>query len=162
VGKARNGHEFISALSEALRYDTAALVEKALDAREIEVAVLGNETPKISGLGEILPGEEFYSYADKYSAASSARLAVPAQVSEAQSAQIRAYAETAYKAIGGHGMARIDFFIEKETGAIYLNEINSIPGFTNISMYPKLWQAAGVGYGQLIDELIRYAVESDR
>lgn len=159
VHKVENGHEFMTALTDAFRYDDIVLVEKAIEAREIEVAVLGNNTAAVSGLGEIIPGEEFYSYDDKYSASSTARIVIPAKVEASVSERVRSYAAAAYKAVMGHGMARIDFFIAKDAGEVYLNEVNSIPGFTNISMYPKLWQAAGIGYGELVDKLIEYAIE---
>lgn len=159
VHKISNGHEFASALTDAFRYDDIVLVEAAVNAREIEVAVLGNNLAAVSGLGEIMPGDTFYSYDDKYSASSTAKIAIPADVEQSVAAQVRSYAATAYKAVMGHGMARIDFFIDKDSGQIYINEINSIPGFTNISMYPKLWHAAGISYGELIDKLIGYALE---
>lgn len=159
VHKVSNGHEFASALSDAFRYDDIVLVEAAVTAREIEVAALGNTLAAVSGLGEIEPGEEFYSYDDKYSAASTAKIVIPANVEQQLSDQIRLYAAAGYKAVMGRGMARIDFFIDKDSGSVYLNEINSIPGFTNISMYPKLWQAAGISYSELLDKLIGYALE---
>lgn len=157
VHKVTDGHEFMTALTDAFRYDDMVLVEAGIAAREIEVAVLGNENAAVSGLGEIVPGDVFYSYDDKYSGSSTAQLTIPAEVEAAVAEQIRTYAATAYKAVMGHGMARVDFFIDKKTDEVYLNEINSIPGFTNISMYPKLWQAAGIHYGELIDKLIEYA-----
>lgn len=159
VHRVENGHEFMTALTDAFHYDGVVLIEAAINAREIEVAVLGNNTAAVSGLGEIVPGEEFYSYDDKYSASSTAKIIIPANVESSVSERVRSYAATAYKSVIGHGMARIDFFISKDTGEVYLNEINSIPGFTNISMYPKLWQAAGIGYGELVDKLIGYALE---
>lgn len=159
VHKVTNGHEFATALSDAFRYDDIVLVEAAVNAREIEVAVLGNNLAAVSGLGEIIPGDTFYSYDDKYSSSSSAQISIPAQVEQDTTDQVRSYAAMAYRSVMGHGMARIDFFIDKDSGHIYLNEINSIPGFTNISMYPKLWQAAGISYSELLDKLIGYALE---
>lgn len=159
VHKVTNGHEFVSALSDAFRYDDTVLVEVAVTAREIEVAVLGNNSAAVSGLGEIVPGDTFYSYDDKYADSSTAKIAIPADVDPETAERIRSYTAKAYRAIMGHGMARVDFFIDKATGAIYLNELNSIPGFTNISMYPKLWHAAGISYGELVDKLIGYALE---
>lgn len=159
VHKVTNGHELASALSDAFHYDDTVLIESAVDGREIEAAVLGNHAPVVTGLGEIVPGDTFYSYEDKYSDASSAAISIPADVEAAVAERIRGYALTSYRAVMGHGMARIDFFVDKRSGEIYLNEINSIPGFTNISMYPKLWHQAGVGYGELIDRLISYALE---
>lgn len=159
VHKVTNGHEYASALGDAFRYDDCVLVESGINAREIEVAALGNSLAAISGLGEIVPGDTFYSYDDKYAAASTAKIVIPAAVETEIANQIRSYAAAAYRAVAGHGMARIDFFIDKESGQVYLNELNSIPGFTNISMYPKLWQAAGISYGELVDKLIGYALE---
>lgn len=159
VHKVSNGHELVTALSDAFRYDDIVLIESAIDAQEIEVGVLGNDSPIVTGLGEIVPGDTFYSYNDKYSDTSTAALSIPAEVEPSVAERIRVYALTGYRATVGHGMARIDFFIDKGSGEIYLNEINSIPGFTNISMYPKLWHAAGISYGDLIDKLIGYALE---
>lgn len=159
VHKVTSGHEFVAALSDAFRYDDLVLVEAAVEAREIEVAVLGNGAPEVSGLGEILPGDTFYSYDDKYSEKSTAKVAIPAEVDSQTAAQIRGYADLAYRAIAGQGMSRVDFFIDKHSGKIFLNEINSIPGFTNISMYPKLWHTAGLSYSELIDKLISFSLE---
>lgn len=159
VHKVTNGHEFVTALSDAFRYDDIVLIEAAVNAREIEVAVLGNDSAAVSGLGEIVPGDTFYSYDDKYSATSTAELRIPTDVTPEVAERVRSYAAAAYRAVMGHGMARVDFFIDKTSGEIYLNELNSIPGFTNISMYPKLWHAAGMHYGTLIDKLINYALE---
>lgn len=158
--KVKSGLDFRSALADAFKYDHAVLIESAVDAHEIELAVLGNESPKVSGAGEIVPGEEFYNYDDKYSDSSVAKIVIPAQLEKETVSQLQGYALKAYRATCGQGMARVDFFIDKKTNAIYLNEINSIPGFTNISMYPKLWHEAGVSYGQLVDELIQLAIKS--
>lgn len=159
VHKVTSGHEFMSALSDAFHYDDLVLVEAAVEAREIEVAVLGNGTPEVSGLGEILPGDTFYSYDDKYSEKSTAKVMIPADVDSVVAERIREYANRAYLAIAGQGMSRVDFFIDKKSGQIYLNEINGIPGFTNISMYPKLWHEVGMSYGELTDALIGFALE---
>lgn len=159
VHKVMNGREFATALSDAFRYDDTILIESAIDGREIEVAVLGNTVPAVTGLGEILPGDVFYSYDDKYAVTSSAALSIPADIETSVAERIRSYVLTAYRATMGRGMARVDFFIDKHSGEIYLNEINSIPGFTNSSMYPKLWHHSGISYGELIDKLIGYALE---
>jgi D-alanine-D-alanine ligase len=146
-------------LMEAARYDRRIVVERGVgQVREIEVSVLGNEDPQTSVCGEVMPSREFYSYESKYLDGTSG-LVIPAQLSADVSDQIRAYAVRAYKAIDCAGMARADFFLEKDTNKIYLNELNTIPGFTSISMYPKLWQASGLTYAQLVDRLIELALE---
>lgn len=154
VHKVRSADELAPALTDALRYDTTVLIEQAVNAREIELAVRGSGSQiVVSGAGEIMPGEEFYSYDDKYSGDSASQTAIPAALPAATLATLQDYARRAYQATGGHGMARVDFFLD-EQGRIFLNEINSIPGFTSISMYPKLWQAAGVTITALVEQLI--------
>lgn len=154
VHKVRLADELAPALTDALRYDTTVLIEQAVNAREIELAVRGSGSQiVVSGAGEIMPGEEFYSYDDKYSGDSASQTAIPAALPAATLATLQDYARRAYQATGGHGMARVDFFLD-EQGRIFLNEINSIPGFTSISMYPKLWQAAGVTITALVEQLI--------
>jgi D-alanine-D-alanine ligase len=151
------------ALLEAAAYDRRVIIERGVDAREIEVSVLGNDDPQASVPGEVLPSREFYSYESKYIDGTSGLL-IPAPLPEEITEKIRQMAIRAYKAIDCAGMARVDFFLEKETDALYLNELNTIPGFTNISMYPKLWEASGLPYAGLIDRLIELALErqSDR
>jgi D-alanine-D-alanine ligase len=135
------------------------LIQKgARDAREIEVSVLGNDDPVASVCGEVLPSREFYSYESKYIDGTSGLL-IPAPLPEDVSDCIRDYAVRAYKAIDCSGMARVDFFVEKDTNTVFLNELNSIPGFTKISMYPKLWEASGLPYPELVDRLIELAME---
>jgi len=145
-------------LLEAAKYDRRILVEKGMNAREIEVSVLGNEHPIASVAGEVLPSRDFYSYESKYVDGTSGLL-IPAPIPVSTSDQIRSFAIQAFKAIDCAGMARVDFFLDKDTGKIYLNELNSIPGFTSISMYPKLWQATDKTYSQLVDKLIMLALE---
>jgi len=145
-------------LMEAAAYDRRVLVERGVDAREIEVSVLGNDAPKASVPGEVLPSREFYSYESKYVDGTSGLL-IPAPLSPEMAEKIRSLAVRAYRAIDCAGMARVDFFVEKRTDAIYLNEINTIPGFTSISMYPKLWEASGIPYAELVDKLVELAVE---
>ena len=145
-------------LKEAAAYDRRVLVERGVDAREIEVSVLGNDAPEASVPGEILPSREFYSYESKYVDGTSGLL-IPAPLPAATADQIRRMAIQAYTAIDCAGMARVDFFLEKATGRIYLNELNTIPGFTSISMYPKLWEATGLPYPRLVDRLIQLALE---
>lgn len=144
---------------EAASFDRRVLIERGvLDAREIEVSVLGNEEPVASVCGEVLPSREFYSYESKYIDGTSG-LAIPAPLPNETSERIREYAVRAYKLIDCAGMARVDFFVEKESNKIYLNELNTIPGFTKISMYPKLWEASGLPYAKLVDRLIELALE---
>jgi D-alanine-D-alanine ligase len=145
-------------LLEAIAYDRRVLVERGVNAREIEVAVLGNESPEASVAGEVLPSREFYSYESKYMDGTSGLL-IPAPLPTETAKEIRRMAVAAYKAIDCAGMARVDFFVDKVTGEIFLNEINTIPGFTNISMYPKLWEASGIPYSKLVDRLVELALE---
>ena len=145
-------------IQDAARYDRRILVEKGINAREIELSVLGNQSPKVSIPGEIRPTAEFYSYEAKYHDDSS-ELIIPAKLSPEQIKLFQDYALRAYQAIDCAGMARVDFLLDKDTGEIFLNEVNTIPGFTPISMYPKLWEASGLSYAELIDELIRLALE---
>jgi D-alanine-D-alanine ligase len=145
-------------LLEAAAYDRRVLVERGVDAREIEVSVLGNEDPQASVPGEVLPSREFYSYESKYVDGTSGLL-IPAPLPAGLDGKIRQMAVSAYKAIDCAGMARVDFFLEKTTGEIYLNELNTIPGFTSISMYPKLWEATGLSYAGLVDRLVALALE---
>jgi D-alanine-D-alanine ligase len=159
VTKCNNRSDLQEGLLEAASFDRRILIQKGIrDVREIEVSVLGNEDPQASVPGEILPSREFYSYESKYIDGTSG-LQIPAQLPEETMQQIRDYAVRAYKAIDCAGMARVDFFVEKDTNQIYLNELNSIPGFTSISMYPKLWEASGLPYAQLVDRLIELALQ---
>jgi D-alanine-D-alanine ligase len=134
------------------------LVERGVDAREIEVAVLGNEKPEASVPGEIVAGSEFYDYADKYVDTKS-QLVIPAKLSADRTEELRRLAIAAFKAIGASGLSRVDFFLERGTNRLFLNEINTIPGFTNISMYPKLWEATELKYPRLIERLITLGIE---
>ncbi|MBL8063210.1 MAG: D-alanine--D-alanine ligase, partial [Anaerolineales bacterium] len=159
ISKCTNRSDLSEGLMDAARYDRRIIIEAGVkNVREIEVSVLGNENPQASVCGEILPSREFYSYESKYVDGTSGLL-IPAPLPEDVANQIRDYAVRAYKAIDCAGMARADFFIEKDTNRIYLNELNTIPGFTSISMYPKLWQASGLTYAQLVDRLIELALE---
>jgi D-alanine-D-alanine ligase len=158
ISKAHNRDELAAGLDEAARYDRKLLVEQGIEAREIEVSVLGNDEPIASVPGEIIPSREFYSYAAKYIDETS-DLLIPAPISEEQAQRVRVLAVEAYKAIDCAGMARVDFLMDKGTGEIWLNEVNTIPGFTPISMYPKLWEATGISYAELIDRLIQLALE---
>jgi D-alanine-D-alanine ligase len=144
-------------ISDAFRYDLKVLIEPAIDCREIECAVLGNENPKASVLGEVIPQHEFYSYEAKYIDAEGAKLSIPAPLDDAITTRIRECAIEGYRALYLDGMARVDFFVDKKTGEFYINEPNTLPGFTSISMYPKLWEATGLSYRELLDELINLA-----
>ena len=158
INKAHNRKELQAALAIAARYDRKVLVERAIQGRELECSVLGNDEPQASIPGEIVPAGEFYDYAAKY-LEDSARLIVPAPLRPAQVKRVQRLAIEAFQATECAGMARVDFFLEKKTGKIYLNEINTIPGFTSISMYPRLWEASGIPYPKLIDRLIELAFE---
>lgn len=157
VSKVTNAREFNQALSAAAEHDSIILIEPAVQAREIELAVLGTAHPQVSTPGEIIPGAEFYSYDDKYASDSRATSQIPALLDDATVRQLQAYALHAYQLTRGQGMARIDFFVTDDD-QIYLNEINAIPGFTNISMYPKMWQHDGLEYAALIDRLVEDAL----
>ena len=154
VSKANDIEELINSINEAKKYDKKILIEKGINARELECSVLEQDGEiKASIVGEILPAGDFYTYESKYEDENSG-LAIPANVSEDVSEHIRKVAIKAFKAIDGNGLSRVDFFLDKDTGDIYLNEINTLPGFTNISMYPKLWEKTGIEYSHLIDILI--------
>lgn len=158
ISKCKNRADLMEGLLEAARYDRRILVERGINGREIEVSVLGNYDPRASIPGEIIPSEEFYSYKAKYLDESS-RLIIPAVISDEQKERVRSLAVQAYQATDCAGMARVDFLLDKDTGEIFLNEINTIPGFTKISMYPKLWEASGIAYPDLVDKLIALAFE---
>ena len=158
VTKVKRAADLAPAVGLALRYDERALVEEAIDARELECAVLGNEEPRASIPGEIVPGHEFYDYDDKYRD-DKARLLIPAPVSPAIAEEARRLAVLVFRLCGVSGMARVDFFLERGTERVLVNEINTLPGFTAISMYPKLWEASGLPLPKLLDELIRLALE---
>ena len=156
VSKAHGAAETIAALEQAFLYDDLAVVEEAVDARELECAVLGNDEPRASTVGEIVPGADFYDYEDKY-AAGIARTVVPAELDATTMDAARSLAVTTFRALRAEGMARVDMFLVGDE--LLVNEINTIPGFTPISMYPMLWQASGVSYPELIDELVELALE---
>lgn len=158
ISKAHDRGELREALDLAARFDRRLMVEEAVDAREIECSVLGNDDIVASVPGEIIPGDEFYSYQDKYFDGKS-YWEIPARIKPEQAEEVRRLAVLAFKAVDGAGLARVDFFLDRETGRLLLNEINTIPGFTKISMYPKLWEASGIPYGELVDRLIRLALE---
>ena len=161
VSKARNRAQLEKALHDAAEYDLKILIEKAVDAREIECSVLGNEEPIASVVGEIVPGNEFYDYAAKYLDDNS-QLLIPAPLKPAQVERVQQLAVETFKALDCAGMARVDFFLDKKSGKLFVNEINTIPGFTRISMYPQLWEASGLPGGKLIDRLVELAIKRHR
>ncbi len=158
VSKVRNGFEYEKATDEAFRFDSKILIEEAVVGREIECSVLGNESPIASVLGEVIPTHEFYSYEAKYIDENGAKLKIPAELSDPVVKRVQEIAVKAFQTLECEGMARVDCFV-KENGDVLINEINTIPGFTKISMYPKLWEASGISYTELIDRLIRLALE---
>jgi D-alanine-D-alanine ligase len=162
ISKAKHAIELRAAINLAAEFDRKIVVEAAVpDAREIECAVLGNDDPEASVPGEIIPSREFYDYEAKYLDEGS-RSVIPAELSEAQSADVRRLSIAAFQAIDGAGMARVDFLLASDSGVLYLNELNTIPGFTTISMYAKLWEASGLTYSALLDRLIDLAIERHR
>jgi D-alanine-D-alanine ligase len=158
VSKAHDRSELRVGLEEAARYDAKLVVEQGVDARELEVAVLGNEAPQASVVGEILPAAEFYDYRAKY-LDSGSRAIIPADIPPEVAQEVRRLALHAFQAIDGAGLARVDFFLERSTGRVYLNEINTMPGFTTISMYPKLWEASGLSFADLVARLAELGLE---
>lgn len=161
VHKVKTREGVRAALEDAFSFDLKVIVQKSVDARELEVSVLGNESPRASIVGEIVPRHEFYSYEAKYIDENGADLKIPAEnLPEEIREKVRSWAVRAFLALECRGLARVDFFLDRKTNALYINEINTIPGFTKISMYPKMWEATGLPYSQLIDELIRLALEN--
>jgi D-alanine-D-alanine ligase len=159
ISKAKSETDFADAMELALQYDRKVVVEAAVpNAREIECSVLGNDEPEASVPGEIVPSREFYDYQAKYLDEDS-RALIPAPLSSEQTAEIQTLAVRAFQAVEGAGMARVDFLLARDSGQIYLNEVNTIPGFTTISMYPKMWEASGLSYPALLDRLIELALE---
>jgi len=161
ISRADDVPSLVDSLHEAARYDDKIIAERGVSAREIEVAVLGNEAPEASVPGEIIPHHAFYDYEAKYHDEAT-ELVIPADLSEDSASELRETAIRAYRALDAEGMARVDFLVERENGAIWINELNSLPGFTDGSMYPRLWQASGLSYGELLDRLIELALERHR
>ena len=159
VTKAYNSVELTKALSIASKYDNKIMVEEFVDGREIECAVLGNENPQASVVGEVISGGDFYDYDMKYNSDTS-KTVIPAQIEQEKSDLIRCYAKKAFLALGCKGLSRVDFFVHRKTGEILINEINTLPGFTNISMYPKMWEATGICYKELINKILDLAIQS--
>jgi len=161
ISKAHTPEELEQALALAAEYDRKIIVERSIVGRELECAVLGNDQPEASLPCEIFPSREFYDYDDKY-LLDQARTKVPADLTPAKTDELRRLAVQCFQAVECEGMARVDFFLEAGTDKLYINEINTIPGFTSISMYPKMWEHSGVGFSALIDRLIELALERDR
>ncbi|WP_409343000.1 D-alanine--D-alanine ligase [Paenibacillus sp. MBLB4367] len=158
ISKARNQEELLRAVAEAFQYDRKVVVEELIDAREVEVSVLGNDRPEASVPGEIVSSNEFYDYKAKYVDGKSAMI-IPAEIPDETKERLRELAVRAFEAIDGSGLSRVDFFLDKADGSIYINEINTMPGFTPFSMYPMLWAESGKPYGELLNDLIRLALE---
>jgi D-alanine-D-alanine ligase len=161
ITRAADSDELADALRDAARYDDKIIVERGVDAREIEVAVLGNETPEASLPGEIRPTHEFYDYEAKYHDAAT-QLVIPAELTDEETQHLRDLAVPAYAALDAEGLAGVYFVVDRESGRPYLNELNSLPGFTDASMYPRLWEATGLPYPKLLDRLIELAIERHR
>lgn len=157
VSKARNIEELKNAIEEASKYDNKIIIEEGIDGKEVECAVLGNEEVLAGEVGEIKAADEFYSYDAKYNNEES-KTVIPANLEQEKIQEIKRLAIKAFKAIDGKGLSRVDFFVENKTGEIYLNEINTMPGFTQISMYPKLMESYGISYKELLDKLISLAI----
>ena len=160
INKAHNADELAQALTDAAQYDRKLIAERAArNAREIECSVLGNDDPIASLPGEVMPHREFYDYSAKYDNDSQTELIVPADLSPELTRAVQDMAIRAFQAIDACGMARVDFFLERGTNTLLLNEINTIPGFTAVSMYPRMWEKSGLSYPDLIDRLIQLALE---
>lgn len=159
ITKVKGAGDLAAGIDLAARYDRKIVIEAGIDARELEVSVLGNDDPIASAISEIEPTGEFYDYAAKYVDEDGAQFTLPARIPSGKADELREFAIRAYRAIDCAGMARVDFFLERGTGRIILNEINTIPGFTAISQYPKMWEASGLPFKQLVERLIEFAVE---
>ena len=159
ISKAKTSSDLMTAIELALQFDRKIVIEAGVpNAREIECAVLGNDDPQASLPGEIIPSREFYDYEAKYLDENS-KAVIPAQLTETEVREVQRLSVAAFRAVDCAGMARVDFFLSRDSGEIFLNEVNTIPGFTTISMYPQMWEASGVPYPELIDRLITLALE---
>lgn len=158
ISKAKTLSQLEQAIDLAAKYDRKIIIEKGINAREFEISVLGNDLPIASFPGEVIPGAEFYDYNDKY-IDNKTQFEIPAKLSPEKVMEIKKLAIQAFQAIDASGLARVDFFLDRDSGEWFLNEINTMPGFTSISMYPKLWEASGISYNELIDRLIELAIE---
>jgi D-alanine-D-alanine ligase len=158
IHKIHSEEEFEDAVRDSFQFDCKILVEKGIDARELECAILGNDRPQASVVGEVIPANEFYDYNAKYMSSES-RLEIPARIDAEKSEEIRDLALRSFKAIDGSGLSRVDFFLERKTEKVWVNEINTMPGFTPISMYAKLWDASGIPFEELLRSLVRLGME---
>jgi D-alanine-D-alanine ligase len=158
ISKATDRNMLQDGLREAASYDRRIVVEQGIDAREIEISILGNDDPTASVPGEVVPSNEWYDYQAKYLGGES-RIIIPAPIAPDIAAQVQEMGIRAFKAIDGAGLARVDFLLERTTGALYLNEANTMPGFTSVSMYAKMWEASGLSYSALLDRLVELALE---
>jgi D-alanine-D-alanine ligase len=161
ISKVKAPEDLAAAVTEAATFDPKVVIEAGIDARELECAVLGNERPEVSGIGEIVPSHEFYDYADKYVDGGATTL-IPAPVSVEVREEARVLAARTFRAVDAAGMARVDFFLERGTDRLYVNEINTIPGFTPSSMFPKLWEAAGRSFPSVVEQLLELAIARHR
>jgi len=161
ISKAHDLAELEKAIEFAAQFDSKVIIERGITGRELECAVLGNNAPVASLPCEILPSREFYDYEDKY-LLDKAQTKLPAELPEETTKELRRLAVECYRAVGCEGMARVDFLLENSTGKLYINEINTIPGFTSISMYPKMWEYSGVPFGALLDQLIELALDRQK
>lgn len=159
ITKAHDEKEFVDAVNLALKYDRKLIIEEALDVRDIETGIIGNDHPQASECGEIVHVAEFYDYDAKYNDEEDLKLIIPAPIEMESYQEIRKLAIKAYQAIDGAGFARVDFFVEKKTGKVYINEINTIPGFTKFSMFPLLWQKTGLSFDEIIEKIIDLGFE---
>lgn len=159
ISKARNTEELKEALKLAAHYDRRIIVEEGIDCREVETGVIGNHDPKVAAVGEIVAAKDFYDYTAKYSDDAGTVISVPAKLSEETYEKIRSLAVRAYKAMDCSGFARVDFFVDRQSGEVYINEINTIPGCTKYSMFPMMWDAVGVPFGKLIERIVDYGYE---
>ncbi len=158
VNKAHDRAELLHFINEAAEYDRKIIIEKGIDCREVECAVLGNDEPLVSVVGEVITSNEFYDYRAKYIDNKSQTI-IPADIPQATAEEVRRQAALAFQSLDLSGLARVDFFLERETNQVYINEVNTMPGFTSISMYPKLWEASGLPYKELLDRVIELAIE---
>jgi len=161
ISKVKQVEELSAALDLACQYDRRLLIEQGVNCRELECSVLGNDAPQVSVVGEIVSHREFYDYEAKYGEGQS-ELLIPAPIDPVLADELRRMAAVAFGAVEAAGLARVDFFVERQTGKPYVNEINTLPGFTTVSMYPKLWEASGLPYTQLLDRLVQLALERHR
>ena len=158
INKAHDRAELEHAINVAAEYDRKIIIDRGINCRELECAVLGNDEPLASVVGEVIASNEFYDYHAKY-LDNKSHVIIPADIPQATAEEVRRQAVTAFLALDLSGLARVDFFLEKESGQVYINEVNTMPGFTQISMYPKLWEASGLTYAQLLDRLVELAIE---